>query len=107
MADRRVVRERVTHFLKISSLRGSGRVGGSESDRYRIQPSTIGQWWQMGEWSGRKLLIFLKISPLRGSGRVGGSKSDRYRIQPSTIVQWWQMGKWPGRELVIFKKFHL
>ena len=58
VANGGVVRQEVTHFLKISSLRGSGRVGGSESDRCRIQPSTIGQWWQMGEWSGRELLVF-------------------------------------------------
>ena len=58
VADGRVVRQGVTCFFKISSLRASGRVGGSESDRCRIQPSTIGQWWQMGEWSGRELLVF-------------------------------------------------
>ena len=52
-------------------------MGGSESDRYRIQPSTVGQWWQMGEWSGRELLIFKIFHLLEG---VGGSESDRYRI---------------------------
>ena len=75
MADGRVVRQGVTCFLKISSLRGSGRVGGSESDRCRMQPSTIGQRWQMGKWSVSELLIFYKSS-LRGSGRVWGSESE-------------------------------
>ena len=42
-------------------------MGGSESDMYRIQPFAIGQWWQMGEWSGRELLIF-KIFHLLGVG---------------------------------------
>ena len=57
-----------THFSKNSSLRGSGQVGGYQSDRYRIQPSTIGQWWQMGNWSGLKELFFLKNYPLEGVG---------------------------------------
>ena len=52
-------------------------MGDSESDRYRIQPSTVGQWRQMGEWSGRELLIFKIFHLLEG---VGGSESDRHRI---------------------------
>ena len=43
-------------------------MGSSESDRYRIQPSTVGQWWQMGEWSGRELLVLKKFHLLEGVG---------------------------------------
>ena len=68
MADGQVVRQGVTNFFEISSSRGSGRVGGSENDSYRIQSSTIGQWWPMGKWSGRELLIFLKFHHQEGVG---------------------------------------
>ena len=43
-------------------------MGGSESDEYKIQPSTIGQWLQMGEWSGRELLVFKNFHLLEGVG---------------------------------------
>ena len=43
-------------------------MGGSESDRYRIQPSTVGQCWEMGEWSGRELLVFKKFYLFEGVG---------------------------------------
>ena len=42
-------------------------MGGSESDRHRIEPSTVWQLWQMVMWSGRELLIF-KIFHLLGVG---------------------------------------
>ena len=53
-------------------------------------PSTIGKWWQMGEWSGRELLVFKK-----------------FHLLPSTIGQWLQMGEWSCMESMIFKNIHL